>query len=175
MKTWKVYALLDKKGTVKYVGYTSQTLAARLARHHRWAPEKRSLTIKLLQEFSNKEQAKAAEILFQKQYNTVEWGLNKCYGHANHDGSRLIEAGEATRFSATNRPKNEAKRLRHLKKAIERQRKPVRCVNTGITYPSISECAKVLGLSVGNLSMVLKGKRPHTKGLKFEFVDICQE
>lgn len=174
MKTWKVYALLNKHGDIKYVGYTSQTLTARLARHCRWSPEKRGLVIKLLQEFRNKEQAKAAEILFQKQYNTVEAGLNKCYGHANHDGSRLIEAGRKTRFSKDYRPNGE-KRLRNLRKAVEVQRKPVRCINTGIVYPSISECAKVLNLSIGNLSLVLRGKRPHTKGLKFEFVDICQE
>lgn len=174
MKTWKVYALLNRHGTIRYVGYTSQTLAARLARHHRWSPEKRGLAIKLLQEFRNKEQAKEAEILFQKQYNTVESGLNKCYGHANHDGSRLIEAGRNTRFSKNYRPNSE-KRLKNLRKAIKLQRKAVRCVNTGIIYSSISECAKVLDLSIGNLSLVLRGKRPHTKGLKFEFVDICQE
>lgn len=170
MKTWKVYALLDSKGKIRYIGYTSQMLTARLQRHWRWSPEKRGLIITLLQEFNNKQQAKAAEVLFQKHYNTVENGLNKCYGHVNHDGSRLIEAGKATRFSSTNRPADENKRLRHLRKAIESQRKPVRCINTGIVYASISECAKVLGLSLGNLSLVLRGKRPHTKGLKFEFV-----
>ena len=168
-KTWKVYALINKTGEVRYVGYTSQTLSARLARHHKWAPEKRELSIKLIQEFFNKEQAKAAEILFQKQYDTVTNGLNKCYGHANHDGSRLIEAGKKTRFTSTNRP-NEQLRLENCRKANEAQRKPVKCLNTGIIYPSISECAKVLNLSIGNLSLVLRGKRPHTKGLKFEFV-----
>ena len=85
----------------------------------------------------------------------------------------MIEAGRKTRFSKDYRP-NGKKRLKNLRKAIELQRKPVRCVNTGIIYPSISECAKVLGLSIGNFSLVLKGERPHTKGLKFEFVDMCQ-
>ena len=168
-KTWKVYALINKAGEIRYVGYTSQTLAARLAIHKKWSPDKRDLSIKLIQEFFNKEQAKAAEILFQKQYNTVENGLNKHYGHVNHDGSRLIESGKATRFSSSHRP-NEALRLERCKKANETQRKPVRCINTGVEYKSVSECAKVLGLSIGNLSLVLRGIRPHTKGLKFEFV-----
>jgi predicted GIY-YIG superfamily endonuclease len=170
MKTWKVYALLDKNDVVKYVGYTSQTLSARLSRHHKWAPEKRQLTIKLLQEFNNKEQAKVTEVIYQKNNHRVEQGRTKCYGHVSHDGSRLVEAGKATRFSSKRRPANEEKRLKHLRRAIKAQRKPVRCINTGIIYPSISECAKVLNLSIGNLSLVLKGTRPHTKGLKFEFV-----
>lgn len=93
-KTWKVYSLLDKTGKIVYIGYTSQTLEARLNRHRTWSKEKQNLTIMLIQEFDNKGQAIAAEVLFQKQYDTVENGLNKCYGHSNHDGSRLIEAGK---------------------------------------------------------------------------------
>lgn len=164
---YKVYALLDGDKIV-YVGYTKRSLHDRWRRHKNDYPERKRLKIQLLQEFENKEQAKAAEILFQKQYNTVEAGLNKCYGHINHDGSRLIESGKSTRIKSGQKL-NEPKRLKNLKKAIEKQRKRIRCINTGIEYESISECAKVLNLSLGNLSLVLRGKRPHTKGLKFEF------
>lgn len=164
---YKVYALLDGDKIV-YVGYTKRSLHDRWRNHKNNYPERSRLKIMLLQEFENKEQAKAAEILFQKQYKTVENGLNRCYGHVNHDGSRLIEAGKKTRIKSGQKL-NEPQRLINLRESIKKQRKRVRCLNTGIEYNSISECAKVLGLSIGNLSLVLKGKRPHTKGLKFEF------
>lgn len=165
---YKVYALINKKEEVVYVGYTKRSLHDRWRHHKNTFPERADLNIKLLQEFENKEQAKEAEILFQKQYKTVDIGLNKCYGHKNNDGSILKEAGKNTRF-IKNRIVDEELRLLNLKKSIEKQRKRIRCVNTGIEYESISECAKVLKLSIGNLSLVLRGKRPHTKGLKFEF------
>lgn len=164
---YKVYALKDGDNIV-YIGYTKRSLHERWRSHKNTYPERERLNITLLQEFETKDQAKAAEVLFQLQYKTVENGLNKCYGHVNHDGSRLIESGEKTRIKKGQKL-NEPKRLKNLRKAIESQRKRIRCVNTGIEYDSISECAKVLGLSVGNLSLVLKGKRPHTKGLRFEF------
>jgi predicted GIY-YIG superfamily endonuclease len=164
---YKVYALLDKDKIV-YVGYTKRSLHDRWRRHKQDYPERERLKIQLLQEFENKEQAKAAEVLFQKQYDTVKNGLNKCYGHTNHDGSRLIEPGRNTRIKSGQKL-NEELRIKNLREAIKNQRKKVRCTNTGIEYESISECAKVLNLSIGNLSLVLRGKRPHTKGLKFEF------
>lgn len=36
-------------------------------------------------------------------------------------------------------------------------------------YPSISEVSRKLGLSTGNIFMVLKGKRNHTGGYKFRY------
>ena len=36
------------------------------------------------------------------------------------------------------------------------------------TYPSISEAARQLGLSDGNIYLCLKGIRKHTKGYTFE-------
>jgi hypothetical protein len=164
---YKVYALVDREKIV-YVGYTKRSLHDRWRSHKNKFPERARLSIQLLQEFESKEQAKEAEILFQKHYDTVESGLNECFGHANHDGSRLIESGKETRIKKGQKL-DEVKRLNNLREAIKGQRKRIRCVNTGTEYPSISECAKVLNLSIGNLSLVLKGERPHTKGLKFEF------
>lgn len=128
--------------------------------------------IELIQEVEKKDQAKSLEVLYQKQYNTlVPNGLNVALGHTNHDGTRLVAAGYQTRFGVRDRyPGEEDKRRMAAKEGVKQLQKPVRCINTGIEYASISICAKALGLSIGNLSMVLKGKRPHTKGLKFEFI-----
>lgn len=169
---YRVYCLKDKQGNRVYVGYTGQELSARLSGHKRSYKDRKDLVIELIQEVETKDQAKALEVLYQRQYNTLHPnGLNIALGHKNNDGRNLIISGYNTRFG--NRPKSEAeeqKRKSAAKEGVKKCQKPVRCINTGIVYPSITICAKSLGLSMGNLSMVLKGKRPHTKGLRFEFV-----
>lgn len=49
--------------------------------------------------------------------------------------------------------------------------KKIICIETGIVYHGISEDARQLKLSVGNLSMVLSGGRKSTGGLKFKFIE----
>lgn len=170
---FKVYCLKDKNRRIVYVGYTKRSLHNRWRSHKNAYPERENLVIELIQEVETKDQAKSLEVMYQKQYNTLfPNGLNVALGHANHDGSRLIVPGIKTRFG--NRLKSEEeeiKRLTSLRVAIIKTRKPVRCINTGFVYESITACAKALELSVGNLSLVLKGKRPHTKGLRFEFIE----
>lgn len=43
----------------------------------------------------------------------------------------------------------------------------IRCVETGEEFPSISECARNLGISQGNLSDHLHGRHKHVNGLHF--------
>lgn len=173
---FKVYALLNKEDRIVYVGVTKRSLHDRWRSHKNAFPERAELKIMLLQEFENRFQADEAEVLFQKQYNTVENGLNKIYGRCNNDGKCLVETGKNTRFGSREKyPGEEEKRLNNLRKVKEKEKIRIKCVNTGIEYESISMCAKVLGLSIGNLSMVLKGKRPHTKGLKFIYCPIKTE
>lgn len=168
---YKVYCLKDKTSVV-YIGYTKRSLHNRWRSHKNVYSDRSNLSIELIIEVDSKEQAKTLEVMFQKQYDTfLPKGLNVAVGHTNNDGKSLRVAGQPTRFG--NRPKypgEEQSRLRGLRRAIAQTRKPVVCVNTGIIYESINRCAKELNLSAGNLSLVLKGERPHTKGLKFEFV-----
>lgn len=49
-------------------------------------------------------------------------------------------------------------------------RKPIKCHETGVTYPSLTETAKALGVSPSSICAVLKGKRTHTKGFSFSYV-----
>lgn len=47
----------------------------------------------------------------------------------------------------------------------------IRAIKDGVSvgiYVSLSECVRCLGLSLGNVSMVLSGKRNHTHGYTFE-------
>jgi hypothetical protein len=50
-------------------------------------------------------------------------------------------------------------------------RKEVRCLETGKKYASITEAAQDIGSSVGNLSMVLSGRRKTVKKLHFTFLE----
>lgn len=49
--------------------------------------------------------------------------------------------------------------------------KHVLCVETGETFVSATEAAKVLGLSQGNVSAVARGVRKHSKGYHFQYVE----
>lgn len=48
--------------------------------------------------------------------------------------------------------------------------KKVKVVETGIIYPSISECARVLGCCHTNITACLKGKAKSVKGFHFESI-----
>jgi len=169
---YKVYCLKDNDKIV-YIGYTTRSLHNRWRHHKNTYPDRARLVIELIQETDNKDQAKALEILFIKQYNTlVPNGLNIALGHANNDGKKLTEYGKNTRFGFRARTKEEELK-RKTKAATATSKacsKPVICMNTGIKYPSARACAKALGLQPSSLSLVLRGLRPHTKGLKFKFI-----
>lgn len=48
---------------------------------------------------------------------------------------------------------------------------PIVCINNEVIYPSISEAARELGLSKGNIYNVLNDNSKHTKGYKFKRVN----
>lgn len=55
-----------------------------------------------------------------------------------------------------------------LRTAIS-QGKPIICIETGVEYYSLSECARQMGLQVGHVCSVLKGKRKTTGGYTFKY------
>lgn len=64
-------------------------------------------------------------------------------------------------------PCSEAKRQNIIKN--KKDKKPIVCVETGIEYESIQECARQLGLYATNICKVLKGKIHSTGGLHFKY------
>ena len=46
----------------------------------------------------------------------------------------------------------------------------VKCLNFDITFPSVKEAAKVLGVCASAISVVCTGKRVHTEGLNFKYI-----
>jgi hypothetical protein len=68
------------------------------------------------------------------------------------------------------------KNIKALKKRLLRKykarfkNKKILCVNNGIVYPSINQCAKTLKLQSANIIKVLKAKRNHTGGFTFRYL-----
>jgi GIY-YIG catalytic domain len=170
---YRVYCLRDKTDKIVYIGYTTRSLHNRWRSHKNQHPEREHLSIQLLQEVELKDMAKTLEIMYIRQYDTMHpKGLNIAFGHTNNDGEILLKTGKQTRFGTRMKyPGEEEKRKARAKEAISKIcSKPVRCINTGQEYPSARACAKALNLNTSALSMVLRGKRAHTKGLRFEFI-----
>lgn len=46
----------------------------------------------------------------------------------------------------------------------------VRCLETGRIYPSIRSAARELGISEYGISLVLRGKKKTTHGMRFEYI-----
>ena len=49
-------------------------------------------------------------------------------------------------------------------------KKPVRCVETGVVYPGVSEAARNTGTCVSNITACCKGRRRSTGGFHWEYV-----
>ena len=47
---------------------------------------------------------------------------------------------------------------------------PIVCIETGYVYPSVSKCAKDMGLDDGNISRQISGVYPHVCGYHFDTV-----
>lgn len=62
---------------------------------------------------------------------------------------------------------SEEKRLKII--AGKKDKKPVICVETGIEYESIQECARQLGLQATSICKVVKGKMHTTGGYHFKY------
>lgn len=55
-------------------------------------------------------------------------------------------------------------------RSIEATSKPVICITTGKSYPSLSAACREMGLDTGAVCKVLKGQRNHAGGHKFSYV-----
>ncbi len=60
-----------------------------------------------------------------------------------------------------------AKKAKNLKV----HKRPVLCISTGISYSSIQEASKALGVRPGAISRVCSNKQHTTKGYKFSYKD----
>lgn len=57
-----------------------------------------------------------------------------------------------------------------VERIVEKNSRPIRCIETGEVFQSLRDCERKTGLSEGNISKVLSGKAKQTCGFTFEFV-----
>ncbi|EJV59318.1 HNH endonuclease signature motif containing protein [Bacillus mycoides] len=51
-------------------------------------------------------------------------------------------------------------------------KRKVMCIDTGVLYESVADCARELGYKkASNIGLVCKGKRPHVLGFKFRYIE----
>lgn len=58
----------------------------------------------------------------------------------------------------------------HSEETLKKLSKRVRCIETGIIYPSIKEASRQTGISDGSICSVCKGKRESVRGYHWEYV-----
>lgn len=95
-------------------------------------------------------------------------GPRKGMKHTEEAKLKISKARKGFKVSEKTRKRMSQSHLNsdHVKKI----RKPIMCVENGVTYRSMSEAAKKLNLQVSNICHVLKGKRKNTKGYTFVYV-----
>ncbi len=148
---YSVYYLKNHQQKIIYVGNTTRSLEMRLQEHK---PRKNlsNISIHKICEVASKQEAAVMETQFIDKFNTQLEGLNITKGY----GRKGLGANK-TSFKKDN---------------LEGKKgtKQVRCLDTGIVYESLTDCAKSLGLNITRLSAVCRGENKKHKGMKFEFV-----
>lgn len=117
--------------------------------------------------------------VFKKQLVNLTAGGEGCSGRNQNDEEKKKRALSNTgkkRSQQTLKRMSEAQKknkaaLSSLTKAREKQKKKVRCVETGIVYSSVLEAGKQSGVLFQNISKTCKGQRTHAGGFQWEFIN----
>ena len=184
LKVYKVYLILERRTEqVVYVGLTRQTIYKRFLQHvARKKVNHHTHLIQLVIDGLTLQQGVVLEEMLIGQYNTRATGLNIAPMHTTGYSNYHSEE-QKTKWSLErkNKPvtsehasKNRTARLGSLnssehKEAISKANsKSILCLNNGKVYSSHREAAEALDLNYSKISLVVNGKRSHTKGYKFK-------
>lgn len=111
-----------------------------------------------------------------ENYETVDH-IDTDHDNNRIDNLRWLPVGENSRrfqLEQISEEQRERRRINCYKmyaKAQEVNGKGIKCKETGVVFPSISECSRQMGISSSNISKVVNGLRESAKGYHFEFVD----
>lgn len=97
----------------------------------------------------------------QAQRENIPKGLRGC---KQKDSIRLAKAIRRRQMLKENR-------IKINRGSLVCNAEPVRCLNDGIVYGSIAECAQKYHLTRILITKVCMGEREHTKGYKFEYIN----
>lgn len=189
----RIYKVTNQLNGKVYIGQTRQSLRRRWSGHCiqgrllTQAIKKygsAQFTIQSLAFFDSKEDCNRAEIWFISYfsslapygYNLETGGNAKTEVHpATKEKLRLINTGK--RASAQTRLKQSRVRSgeKHdaawVRTQALAQGIKVECIETGQVFNTLTDAAKALGLSIGNVSNIVRGNGTRTKGYSFRKVE----
>jgi group I intron endonuclease len=168
-----IYKITNKINNMLYIGQTIQPLKKRWSDHiyssknlrNRKKDTSISYLHRSIQKYG-KENFTIEEIdgaNSQSELNYKEWLLINKFNTLAPNGYNLREGGR-NKGKATNKLSKKLSESSSLKI-------PVKCLNNGIVYKSMTEASKQLGIKNKSISKVCNGLRNHTHGYRFEFVD----
>ena len=109
-------------------------------------------------------------------YNLAEGGVNAPTMLGKHHGEETkLKIGNSNRGKKHSEEQNR-KHSEHMTGLMVGSRNPksraVRCITTGEVFETQREAAKVKNVLQSKISLCCQGKRSHTHGLKWEFVEV---
>ena len=190
---YKVYCLLFPNGK-RYIGSTKLSMARRITTAKYEQQKKvqaaidefgrKSIEIIILCEGLTHEGAHQLEQKFIDYYDVLnpEHGYNtqRVKRNENSEEARRKNRESSLKFYEQHpyRAKEIAEKVKlyyemHPEAKLHQRSvnkcSPVRCLDTGIIYPSLNCCAKTLHIPVGNIVSVCEKLRMHAGGLRFEY------
>ena len=149
---YRIYCLKNERDEMVYVGQTIRDLDVRLGDHKRKFPNRKNYTIHLLKELNTQEEADECESHYIEKYDLVNNGENITYGKG-----RKGLGSNSTSFKKGN-------------DFCKMGTKRVECIETGVIYDSITQCAKEMNLNPTNITACCKGKRKTTGKCHFRYI-----
>lgn len=186
----RIYKITNSFNGKSYIGQTIQSLTRRFSAHALGKSSaislaiakygKEGFSVEEITVCSSLEELNSAEKHYIEIFNTLAPnGYNLHSGGGSHKVSdetrqkqRISQLGKKQSAETVAKRANAAKGHRPYNTKPNSKSFPsksVKCLNTGTSYPSISEAAKVLNLQTSKISNVCTGKRKSTGSLTFRF------
>lgn len=163
-----IYCITNKINGKPYIGQTTRTLEERIYEHRHC---KKTAIGKAIQKYGWSKETFKVEILevceTLEQLNEREKFWIAKYNSIAPNGYNLTEGGS---IGIPGKPKSDETRA-NMKLAQAKNRKRVRCLDTGEVFESITMAAECYGIGSGEISDVCNGKRNTAAGLHWLFLE----
>lgn len=189
-----IYKITHKLSGKCYIGQTVQNLKKRWVIHTATKSGcpylsnaldkygKEAFSIEEIASYKNMEDLNNAEEYFIDYYNclaphgyNIQSGGNS-FGKMHPETKlKISQATKGKKKSLQMRQKLSASKMgaKHpMYQKPAKNRTPIKCLNNGIIYSSQEEASIALNCSITGINMAVRKVRPHTKGYRFEYIEV---
>ena len=180
---YKVYKFISPEGRV-YYGITSQDPEKRWMKGNGyrfnkelWKDINRFGWENFQKQILNEDMSQLDALFAESFYIALSGGvgLEKIYNRASFgtvcevkdEATRALISEKVKEYYATHENPGLMTRIEYCRTV---QAKPVRCVETGVEYPSAQEAHRQTGINRSHISEVCRGERKRAGGVRWEFV-----